>query len=94
MATYIVHMVRDNPEVHVSAVVKEVHTLFHAGCSYKKRYARHAAIEMVYGSWSSTFELLPTYMQALKYTNPGTIVKWRHYQSKRPEQTRIFGSLF
>ncbi|KAJ9565828.1 hypothetical protein OSB04_001794 [Centaurea solstitialis] len=36
------------------------------------------AIESIYGSWASNFEVLPRYIHALETSNPNTVVVWSH----------------
>lgn len=94
IARHIAHLVRNDPETHVSAVRQEVRKLFQVECSYKKGwYARKEAIELLFGSWNDTFTILPKYMLALEHANPGTIVQWKHHQSSS-EYQKIFQYMF
>ncbi|KAI5673754.1 hypothetical protein M9H77_14118 [Catharanthus roseus] len=73
----ISHLVANDPEIPISNIIQEVQVLFQTGCTYKRAwYARKFAIERVFGSWDTTFSILPKYLQAVQDINPGT---WQTY---------------
>ncbi|KAI5673887.1 hypothetical protein M9H77_14251 [Catharanthus roseus] len=71
---YRVLKIANDPEIPVSNIIQEVQILFQTGCTYKWAwYARKFVIERVFGSWDTTFSILPKYLQAVHDINPGTI---------------------
>ncbi|XP_021753616.1 uncharacterized protein LOC110718989 [Chenopodium quinoa] len=62
--------------------------------TYKRAgLAKQKAINLIYGDWEGSYEQLPKYMQALKESNPGTVVEWRLLESTVPG-THIFQRVF
>ncbi|KAI5661344.1 hypothetical protein M9H77_20667 [Catharanthus roseus] len=56
----------NDPEIPVSNIIREVYIWFQTGYSYKRTwYARKFAIEIVFGSWETTFNISPKYLQAV-----------------------------
>ncbi|KAI5673235.1 hypothetical protein M9H77_13599 [Catharanthus roseus] len=54
-------------KIPVSNVIQEVQVLFQTCYTYKRAwYAQKFAIERVFGSWETTFNILPKYLQAMK----------------------------
>ncbi|KAH9611096.1 hypothetical protein KSS87_010230 [Heliosperma pusillum] len=47
----------------------------------------------LYGDWKGSYALLPRYLQALKTTNPGTVVKFA-YKVGGPSNVRVFDRVF
>ncbi|KAI5672821.1 hypothetical protein M9H77_13185 [Catharanthus roseus] len=81
----ISHLVANDPEIPVSNIIQEVQVLFQIGCTYKRAwYARKFAIERVFGSWDTTFSILPKYLQAIHDLNPGTIYEFFHHRTSSP----------
>ncbi|KAI5682358.1 hypothetical protein M9H77_03586 [Catharanthus roseus] len=67
----ISHLVGSDPEIPVSNIIQEVQVLFQTSCTYKPAwYARKFAIERVFGSWDTTFSILPKYLQDVQDLNP------------------------
>ncbi|KAI5648817.1 hypothetical protein M9H77_34822 [Catharanthus roseus] len=57
-------------EIPVSNIIQEVQVLYQTGCTYKRAwYAQKFAIERVFGSWDTTFNILPKYLQAVQDIN-------------------------
>ncbi|KAI5666327.1 hypothetical protein M9H77_16180 [Catharanthus roseus] len=78
----ILHLVANDPEIPVLNVIQEVQVLLQTGCMYKRAwYARKFATERVFGSWETTFSILPKYLQAMKDSNLGTV---HFYMVKSP----------
>ncbi|KAI5672320.1 hypothetical protein M9H77_12684 [Catharanthus roseus] len=74
--------ISNDPEIPVSNIIQEVQVLFQIGCTYKRAwYARKFAIERVFGSWDTTFSILPKYLQAVQDLNPGTVYEFLHYRT-------------
>lgn len=94
IARNISHIVRNDPEICVNAIKEEIGKLFQAGCSYKKGwYAWKTTIELLFGSWSETFTLLPKHMHALEDSNSGMIIRWNQHQSST-EIDKVFLFMF
>ncbi|KAI5673125.1 hypothetical protein M9H77_13489 [Catharanthus roseus] len=63
---YRVLKIANDPEIPVSNIIQEMHVMFQTGYTYKRAwYARKFAIERVFGSWDTTFSILPKYLQAV-----------------------------
>ncbi|KAI5663602.1 hypothetical protein M9H77_22925 [Catharanthus roseus] len=75
----------NDPEIPISNIIQEVQVLFQIGCTYKRAwYARKFTIERVFGSWDTTFSILPKYLQAVQDLNPGTVYKFLHHRTSSP----------
>ncbi|XP_021769738.1 serine/threonine-protein phosphatase 7 long form homolog [Chenopodium quinoa] len=62
--------------------------------TYKRAWlAKQKAIKLIYGGWEGSYEQLPKYMQALKESNPGTVVEWRLLECTVPG-THVFQRVF
>ncbi|KAI5678188.1 hypothetical protein M9H77_09138 [Catharanthus roseus] len=76
------HLVANDPEIPVSNIIQEVQVLYQTGCTYKRAwYARKFAIERVFGSWDTTFNILPKYLQAIQDINSGTVYEFLHHRT-------------
>ncbi|KAI5668395.1 hypothetical protein M9H77_18248 [Catharanthus roseus] len=81
----ILHLVANDPEIPVSNIIQEVQVVFQTGCTYKRAwYTRKFAIERVFGSWDTTFTILPKYLQVVQDINPGTVYKFLHHRTSSP----------
>ncbi|KAI5683764.1 hypothetical protein M9H77_04992 [Catharanthus roseus] len=69
----ISHPVANDPEIPVSNIIQE-----------RAWYARKFAIERVFGSWDTTFNILPKYLQAVQDINPGTVYEFLHHRTSSP----------
>ncbi|KAI5671550.1 hypothetical protein M9H77_11914 [Catharanthus roseus] len=78
----ISHLVANDPKIPVSNVIQEVQVLLQTGYTYKRAwYARKFAIKRVFGSWETTFSILPKYLQAMKDSNPRTVYEFLHHRT-------------
>ncbi|KAI5683324.1 hypothetical protein M9H77_04552 [Catharanthus roseus] len=69
------HLVANDLEILVSNVIQEVQVLLQTGCMYKRAwYAQKFAVERMFGSWKTTFSTLSKHFQAMKDSNPRTMV--------------------
>ncbi|XP_075494824.1 uncharacterized protein LOC142532401 [Primulina tabacum] len=50
-------------------------------------------MEIAYGAWESSVQLLPKYMCALSKYNPGTVVEWKHLRDNN-EMSKILNYVF
>ncbi|KAI5666488.1 hypothetical protein M9H77_16341 [Catharanthus roseus] len=67
ISIFISHLVANDTEIPVSNIIQEVQVLYQTGCTYKRAwYVRKFAIERVFGSWDTTFNILTKYLQALR----------------------------
>ncbi|KAI5647907.1 hypothetical protein M9H77_33912 [Catharanthus roseus] len=77
----ISHLVANDPEIPILNIIQEVQVLYQTGCTYKQAwYAQKFAIEKVFGSWDTTFNILPKYLQAVQDINPEHKVTTYHPQ--------------
>ncbi|CAI9099912.1 OLC1v1036807C1, partial [Oldenlandia corymbosa var. corymbosa] len=77
IAGLIRRKVEDNIDYTVASAQKDVKTLLKVDVPYRRVWhERRKAIVAVYGDWTSNFEELSRYIDALKFTNPETVVEW------------------
>ncbi|XP_071933661.1 uncharacterized protein [Coffea arabica] len=77
---HIIPHIMNGPVYRIKEIQTSVKKEFHVDISYKKTwYGRRRAIDIVYGDWPTSVAQLPTYVQELQYTNPGTVVVWDHH---------------
>ncbi|KAI5681364.1 hypothetical protein M9H77_02591 [Catharanthus roseus] len=83
----ISHFVANDPEISVSNVIGEVQVKLQTGYTYKRAwYAQKFVIERVFGSWETTFSVLPKYLHVMKDSNPGTVYEFLNPRtSSRPD---------
>ncbi|KAI5680239.1 hypothetical protein M9H77_01466 [Catharanthus roseus] len=75
----------NDPEIPVSNIIQEVQVLFQRGFTNKRPwYARKFAIERLFGSWETTFNILPKYLQAVQDLNPRTVYEFLHHRTSSP----------
>ncbi|KAD3068429.1 hypothetical protein E3N88_36309 [Mikania micrantha] len=71
VATRILHNMREDLAYHVKQILAFIKDQLNVDISYSKAWrARKEAIERIYGSWESNFEVLPRYIAALQESNP------------------------
>ncbi|KAI5673768.1 hypothetical protein M9H77_14132 [Catharanthus roseus] len=69
-------------EIPVLNIIQEVQVLFQTSCTYKRTwYARKFTIERVFGSWDTTFNILPKYLQAVQDLNPRIVYEFLHHRT-------------
>lgn len=94
IAEHIIPHIINGPLFKVKEIQTSVKQEFHCDVSYKKAwYARRRAIDIVYGDWPSAISLLPTYMEELQRSNPGTVVVWDPHPTSTPSNV-IFDYVF
>ncbi|KAD4889160.1 hypothetical protein E3N88_21233 [Mikania micrantha] len=80
IATIIIHAIREDIAYPVKQIQAHLKDQLHVDVSYSKAWrGRKEAIERIHGSWVSNFQEIPKYVEALKVSNPGTIVEWLHH---------------
>ncbi|KAH9619098.1 hypothetical protein KSS87_014112 [Heliosperma pusillum] len=80
--------------VKISNLRANILTQFNFEPSYMKTWhAKQKAMADLYGDWKGSYALLPRYLQALKTTNPGTVVKFA-YKVGGPSNVRVFDRVF
>ncbi|KAI5664466.1 hypothetical protein M9H77_23789 [Catharanthus roseus] len=63
----------NDPKIPVSNIIQE-----------RAWYARKFTIERVFGSWDTTFNILPKYLQVVQDLNPRTIYEFLHHRTSSP----------
>ncbi|KAH9626059.1 hypothetical protein KSS87_001984 [Heliosperma pusillum] len=80
--------------VKISNLRANILTQFNFEPSYMKTWhAKQKAMADLYGDWKGSYALVPRYLQALKTTNPGTVVKFA-YKVGGPSNVRVFDRVF
>ncbi|XP_021759609.1 uncharacterized protein LOC110724495 [Chenopodium quinoa] len=74
----LLDVIRVDPSLKIKTMVQLVKEKFDGfQITYKRAWlAKQKAIKLIYGGWEGSYEQLPKYMQALKESNPGTVVEW------------------
>nr|XP_027087692.1 uncharacterized protein LOC113709138 [Coffea arabica] len=94
IAQHIIPHILNGPLYKVKEIQTSVKKEFHVDVTYKKAwYARRRAIDIVYGDWPTSISQLPTYVDELQLSNPGTVVVWDHHPLSTVSQT-IFDYIF
>ncbi|XP_071938294.1 uncharacterized protein [Coffea arabica] len=94
IAEHIIPHIMNGPVYKIKEIQASVKQEFHCDVSYKKAwYARRRAIDILYGDWPTSISQLPTYIQELQRSNPGTVVVWDHHPSSTPSNI-IFDYIF
>ncbi|GKB96905.1 MULE transposase domain-containing protein [Tanacetum coccineum] len=79
IASYILHSIEKDVEYPVKSIQAYIKNKLNVDVSYWKAWhSRRKAIETLYGTWESNFDMLPEYIAALEASNPNTVVKWFH----------------
>ncbi|KAI5661596.1 hypothetical protein M9H77_20919 [Catharanthus roseus] len=90
----ISHLVTNNLEISALNIIQEVQVLFQMGCTYKQAwYARKFSIERVFGSWETTFNILPKYLQAVQDNNSRIVYEFLHHRTSSP-RNNVFKFVF
>lgn len=91
----LLDVIRVDPSLKIKTMVQLVKEKFDGfQITYKRAWlAKQKAIKLIYGDWEGSYEQLPKYMQALKESNPGTVVEWRLLECTVPG-THVFQRVF
>ncbi|XP_074361213.1 uncharacterized protein LOC141701466 [Apium graveolens] len=69
-------LVIDTPEIPFKTIIPLINNEHNHIVGYNKAWrGRQIAIKEVYGSWATTYQVLPMFLAAIIKTNPGTIVE-------------------
>nr|XP_027079467.1 uncharacterized protein LOC113702445 [Coffea arabica] len=94
IAEHIIPHIMNGPVYKIKEIQASVKQEFHCDVSYKKAwYVRRRAIDILYGDWLTSISQLPTYIQELRRSNPGTVVVWDHHPLSTPSNI-IFDYIF
>lgn len=79
ISTIIKPLVRAEVSISVAAIQAAVSQITGSySCTYRKAWmAKQKAIADLFGDWTTSYAMLPPYMEALRRENPGTVVVWR-----------------
>ncbi|XP_073057174.1 uncharacterized protein [Primulina eburnea] len=82
VAHTLLGVVRCDPSYEIKYIIKNVKDKYGYQISYTKAWRSwKCAMEIAYGTWESSVQLLPKYMCALSKYNPGTVVEWKHLKA-------------
>lgn len=88
-------LIRADPSLKIRVIVQAVKVKFKYTITYKRAWsAKQKAIASIFGDWEQSYEELPRYMQALKESNPGTVVEWCTLASNEDPSVHIFLRVF
>ncbi|XP_043693412.1 uncharacterized protein LOC122643903 [Telopea speciosissima] len=89
----ILGMVKAQLSITPAAIQAHMANTYDYNISYMKAWkAKQKAFEKIFGNWEESYALLPRYLNALKMTNPGTIVL---LQSEHvSDQSSVFKRVF
>ncbi|XP_074358120.1 uncharacterized protein LOC141697578 [Apium graveolens] len=76
IAQLVKPLVIDTPEIPIKTIIPLINNEHNHIVGYKKAWrGKQIAIEEVYGSWATTYQALPMFLEAIMKTNPGTIAE-------------------
>ncbi|XP_073314696.1 uncharacterized protein [Primulina huaijiensis] len=82
VAHTLLGVVRCDPAYEINYIIENVKDKYGYQISYKKAWrSLKRAMEIAYGTWESSVQLLQKYMCALSQYNPGTVVEWKHLRA-------------
>nr|KAJ0225671.1 hypothetical protein LSAT_V11C100032430 [Lactuca sativa] len=67
---------QDHLNLDASLIAQETEHLIKEQTSISVWLGKQKAIERVYGNWEESYIILPKFLTALQFFNPGTIVEW------------------
>ena len=87
--------VTQSPNFEVKFVRSYFLDKFNVDVPYLKQWrGRNEAIEVVYGNWDESYQLLPQFLRAVKDSNPGTISAYSFADNTRNANIRVFDRVF
>ncbi|KAF1899190.1 hypothetical protein Lal_00019312 [Lupinus albus] len=94
IANCIIHLVSEDPDIPVKALVKEIVTRFGYTVTYSKAWtAKQIAMSQIYGDWEGSYKELPRWFNTVQCYAAGTIVRYassRHDESSSLILDRVF----
>ncbi|XP_075486500.1 uncharacterized protein LOC142526123 [Primulina tabacum] len=94
VAYTLLGVVRCDPLYEIKYIIENVKDKYGYQISYTKAWrSLKRAIEIAYGTWESSVQLLPKYMCALSKYNPGTVVAWKHLRANN-EMSKTLNYVF
>ncbi|XP_073152294.1 uncharacterized protein [Henckelia pumila] len=88
VAHTLLGIVRCDPSYEIKYIIESVKDKYGYQISYTKAWrSLKRAVEIVYGTWESSVQLLPKYMRALCKYNLETIVDWKHIRNNEEIKT-------
>lgn len=95
IATEVSSIVKKNPSVNVRPLQDIVLKKYGYFVSYWKVWdGRRKAVARIFGDWIESYNLLPSWMNILEMTNPGTVVNWRLHEVEGDDRIFMFNSVF
>ncbi|XP_073133828.1 uncharacterized protein [Henckelia pumila] len=88
VANTLLSIVRCDPSNEIKYIIESVKDKYGYQISYTKAWrSLKRTVEIVYGTWKSSVQLLPKYIHALCKYNPGTIVDLKHLRNNEEIKT-------
>ncbi|XP_021740856.1 uncharacterized protein LOC110707155 [Chenopodium quinoa] len=79
ISDFVKSFVQKDSYLKVEFIQELISKHFQFDVTYRRAwYAREKVIAEVFGDWESSYGRLPHFMEALKQSNPGTVVVWKH----------------
>ncbi|XP_073312510.1 uncharacterized protein [Primulina huaijiensis] len=83
-----------DPAYEIKYIIENVKDKYGYQISYTKAWrSLKRAMEIAYGTWESSVQLLPKYMFALSKYNLGTVVEWKHLRANT-EMSKTLNYIF
>ncbi|KAL0337665.1 UNVERIFIED_CONTAM: hypothetical protein Scaly_2041600 [Sesamum calycinum] len=83
------------PSYGIKHVIQNVKDQTGYDVPYQKAwYSLKMAREIVYGTWESSVQKLPKYLEAIQKYNLGTIVEWKHKGFQQSTGKYVMGCVF
>jgi len=78
ISDYVKPYIEKDPCLRIEFIQQLIAQQFQFDVPYRRAwYAKQKAIADIFGDWESSYNKLPLFMQALKESNPGTVVVWK-----------------
>ncbi|CAN1826646.1 hypothetical protein LINPERHAP1_LOCUS31646 [Linum perenne] len=77
VASHILHLVKADPNLKITAVQAEMSESLGFNISYKKAWqGKHITLAEVYCDWVGSYKELPSLLRAIEYWNPDTVYRF------------------
>jgi len=76
IASMVLTSVKANPSVRIKSLIAEIKNLYGYTIIYRKGWlGKQKALALAFGNWEQSYNDLPRWLEAVKESNPGTIVQ-------------------
>ncbi|XP_068461662.1 uncharacterized protein [Phaseolus vulgaris] len=77
IASMVLTSVKANPSVRIKSLIAEIKNLYGYTITYRKAWlGKQKALALAFGDWEQSYNDLPRWLEAVKESNPGTIVQY------------------